>query len=225
MIHQFTHDFAKPRYWVDEKAARKNLLGRSTDDIDQQMDYQNARLAFRAIARNTDARTIIVGAIPPNVVCGNSLLPNKTPDGFSGMDGSEVLCAQGILNSFVLDWFVRMIVTANINMFYLYQLPVPRLTSGHKYFSDIVTRAAKLICTTPEFDELAVAAGLTSHHDGATDLAQRARLRAELDGLVAHLYGLTESDFAHILKTFPLVADPVKLAARNAFQNMENGIA
>ena len=32
MIHQFTHDFAMPRYWVDEKAARKNLLGRSIND-------------------------------------------------------------------------------------------------------------------------------------------------------------------------------------------------
>jgi len=105
------------------------------------MDYQKARLAFRAIARNTDARTIIVGAIPPNVFCGNSLLPNKTPDDSPGMNGTEVLFAQDVLNSFVLDWFIRLIVTANINMFYLYQLPLPRITTAQKYFSDIVTCA------------------------------------------------------------------------------------
>lgn len=28
-----------------------------------------------------------------------------------------------------------------------------------------------------------------------------------------NLYGLTEAEFAHILTTFPLVAEPVKLAA------------
>ena len=28
-------------------------------------------------------------------------------------------------------------------------------------------------------------------------------MRAELDGRVAHLYGLTEDEFRHILSTFP----------------------
>jgi len=79
-------------------------------------------------------------------------------------------------------------------------------------------RAAKLICTTPEFDALAkeVSAALKlppAAVKGVTDAAARARLRAELDGLIAHLYGLTESEFAHILTTFPLVAQPVKDAA------------
>jgi hypothetical protein len=44
-------------------------------------------------------------------------------------------------------------------MFYLYQLPVPRLTSSGKFFSDIVSRAARLICTTPEFDDERKAGG------------------------------------------------------------------
>jgi len=30
-------------------------------------------------------------------------------------------------------------------------------------------------------------------------------MRDELDALVAHLYGLSKDDYAHILKTFPLV--------------------
>ncbi|MDZ7622254.1 MAG: hypothetical protein U5O69_07730 [Candidatus Competibacteraceae bacterium] len=56
---------------------------------------------------------------------------------------------------------------------------------------------------------------------GATDPVERARLRAELDGLIAHLYGLTEAEFAHILGTFPLVAEPVKIAALNAYRDVE----
>ena len=38
-----------------------------------------------------------------------------------------------------------------------------------------------------------------------TDPAARQQLRDELDAIVAHLYGLTRDDFAHILTTFPLV--------------------
>ena len=82
----------------------------------------------------------------------------------------------------------------------------------------IVERAAKLICTTPEFDDLAKEVGLGSHKKGVTDPKVRAQLRAELDGMIAHLYGLTESEFAHILSTFPLVAEEVKSAAMEEFQ-------
>lgn len=43
------------------------------------------------------------------------------------------------------------------------------------------------------------------------------RLRAELDGIVAHVYGLTRAEFAHVLATFPLVAQAVKDAALAAY--------
>ena len=66
--------------------------------------------------------------------------------------------------------------------------------------------------------------GLKSHEYGATDASERARLRAELDGLVAHLYGLNEDEFAHILKTFPLVQDAVKVDAHNAFRRVAKGL-
>ncbi|MBS3916147.1 MAG: hypothetical protein KGZ31_00475 [Sulfuritalea sp.] len=88
----------------------------------------------------------------------------------------------------------------------------------------LLDRAARLTCTTPEFDALAKQVGLRDHHDGATDPAERARLRAELDGLVAHLYGLSESEFAHILAIFPLVDEAVKAAALNAYRDVGKGI-
>jgi hypothetical protein len=117
-----------------------------------------------------------------------------------------------------MDACIRQRVAANVNMFYVYQLPVPRLTEKDPAFAPIVSRAAKLICTTPEFDDLAREVGLGSHAEGITDPAARATVRAELDGLVAHLYGLTEDEFAYILTTFPLVAQPVKDAALEAFR-------
>ena len=219
MIHQFTHLFAEPKYWVDEKEARQALLGRKGIDEGQKLDYQNYRFAYRAIARNTDARSLIGTLIPSNVFCGNSL--NVAPP----KQGNQVtlfICA--VLNGFCVDFALRQMVSANINMFYIYQLPVPRLGVGDKYFNEIVERAAKLICTTPEFDELAQEVGLGSHKRGVTNEVERGKLRAELDGMIAHLYGLTEEEFAYILTTFPIVPEPVKVATINAYRDVERGL-
>ncbi len=60
--------------------------------------------------------------------------------------------------------------------------------------------------------------GLKSHKDGVTDPAGRLKLRAELDAIIAHLYGLTEEEFAHILSTFPIVAQEVKDATLEEFR-------
>ena len=55
---------------------------------------------------------------------------------------------------------------------------------------------------------------------GVTDPAERAKLRAELDGIIAHIYGLTEDEFAYVPSTFPLVAAPVKAAALAAYRDL-----
>ncbi|WP_392481925.1 Eco57I restriction-modification methylase domain-containing protein [Nostoc sp. C110] len=65
MIHQFNHKFDKPRYWIVEKEGRSAIIGRK-EDRGQKVDYQDYRLGFRKIARNTDARTMISTIIPPN---------------------------------------------------------------------------------------------------------------------------------------------------------------
>lgn len=215
MIHQFTHLYAQPRYWIDELEGRRAILGKNETDHGQILDYQHYRFAFRAIARNTDIRTLIVGLIPKNLFCGNSILVLCE---LHKISSNEIIFATAILNSFVLDFYVRQMVSANINMFFIYQLPVPRLTAGDKYFQDIVERAAKLICTTPEFDQLAQAVGIETHENGITDETERGHLRAELDGIIAHLYGLTEEEFTYILTTFPLVPQPVKQAALQAYR-------
>lgn len=56
-----------------------------------------------------------------------------------------------------------------------------------------------------------------SHKDGASDPNERVKLREELDGMVARLYGLSEAEFSHILGTFPIVAEAVKVAALGAY--------
>lgn len=218
MIHQFETGLTPTRYWVNQKAGRASVLGR-TADVGQTLGYQRYRFAHRSIARNTDSRTMIGSILPAGCYFGHSMNATKDP-----VDESQNLLIASMLNSFVYDYFLRQMVTANLTMFFIYQCPVPRITSADTQFASIVYRAARLICTTPEFDDLAKAVGLKSHRDGATDPAERARLRAELDGLVAHLYGLTETEFVHILGTFPLVPTAVKVDAHNAYRRVVNGL-
>lgn len=216
MMWQFENGYAEPRYWVDEKDGRATLLGKA-NEIGQKLEYQDYRLGFRAVAASTNERSLICTLLPARVFTGNSLLTSVQPDRHD-----ILLFLVAMMNSFVIDSAIRQKVSQNLNMFYIYQLPIPRLTSDDPVFSSIVTRTARLICTTPEFDDLAKEVGLKQHQ--YLELVERARLRAELDGLIAHLYGLTEAEFAHILTTFPLVPDPVKLAARNAFRDIEKGL-
>ena len=210
MIFQFTHLLSEPRYWVEEVKGRKALLGKRSDNK-QVLGYQKHRFAYRSIASSTNERSMICTIIPPSFT-GNSLNISES------LDHPIQLFCTGILNSFSVDWILRQKVSANINMFYVYQLPVPRYSAADTSFAPIVERAAKLICTTSEFDDLAREVGLRDHRDGVTDPKERARLRAELDGMIAHLYGMTEEEFAYILTTFPLVDQSVKDAALQAYR-------
>jgi hypothetical protein len=220
MIHQFTHQWEDAlRFWINERDARKALVGRGTTDNGQILGYQKYRFGIRAIGRTTDSRTLIVGPIPKETFCGNSILVVDRDLGIHrDFTNQEIVAVQALLNSLTLDYYIRQMVSANLNMFYIYQLPVPRISKGDAAFSEIVDRAARLICTTSEFDDLAKEVGLRSHTDGVTDPSERAKLRAELDGMVAHLYGLCEEEFIHILSTFPLVEQSVKDAALDAYR-------
>lgn len=218
MIYQFSHTFSEARYWIDEKKGRSAIIGRSPD-TKQKLDYQTYRLGFRDIARNTDHRTMISTIIPP-AFHGNKLPTVKVydEDGNRILENSQQLFLCAVWNSFVIDAMLRLKVTTTLNFFYIYSLPVPRLTEEDPVFAPIVERAAKLICTTPEFDDLAREVGLRDHTEGVTNEAERAKLRAELDGMIAHLYGLTEEEFVHVLSTFPLVQQSVKDAALEEFR-------
>jgi hypothetical protein len=218
MIHQYDIAHAKPRYWVDPDDARWVLLGREKDS-GQKLSYQKYRLAHRAIGRSTDERAMIAAMLPPMVLTGHSINIVESPE-----DSRDHLFLQACLNSFSFDYYLRQQVSANLTQYFIYQCPVPRLLAENENYTALVTRSSQLSCTTAEFDELAIEAGLRGHRDGATDPVERARLRAEIDGLVAHLYGLTDEEFLHMLATFPLVPEPVKVAAYNAFRDVARGL-
>lgn len=213
MMHQYTHTTDRtPRYWIDEASGRAGVLGQRGQDTGQRLDYEDYRLGFRDVARSTDERTLIATILPPKVFLGNTINYSAS------LSGELLLYLVACANSFVLDWIVRQKVSAHVNMFYFYQLPVPRLNANDPRALPLIQAAARLICTAPEFDDLAKLAGLRGWQDGVTDEAERAALRAELDGRVAALYSLSEAEYEHVLASFPLVKDTVKAAAMAALR-------
>jgi hypothetical protein len=213
MFHQFGYTTTQPKYWIEEREGRAALLGR-TPDNGQKLPYQKYRLAFRDVARTTDERTLIATVLRPNVFCPHTVSLEKD----AALPTKIRLYLVALLNSFVLDYLIRQRVSAHVSFFFIYQLPVPRLTEADLRFGPIVERAARLICTTPEYDALAAEVGLGDHSAGVTDTAERNKLRAELDGLVAHLYGLGEDELTHILGSFPLLAAAQREAVLSAYR-------
>jgi hypothetical protein len=128
------------------------------------------------------------------------------------------------LSKTVYTSFLHNSLSETIPRIYIYFCPSISLTRADRSFEKILDRTAKLICTTPEFDHLAAEVGLGSHINGISDEVQRAQLRAELDGIIAHLYNLTETEFAHILQTFPIVPEATKIMALNAYRDVERGL-
>ncbi|MBI3051934.1 N-6 DNA methylase [Candidatus Woesearchaeota archaeon] len=202
-IEQFTHQWREapiPRYKIYEKDILANL---KEDKI-----YHNGYwMAYRLIASSTNYRTLISTIVPPGYVCGNSIA-------IITLNNLKQLCfLAGVMNSFVIDYFIRQKVSANVNMFNFLETPVPRLNSG-KEFDAIVRKTAQLVCTTDEFSELkketGIAQGLTNEND-------RKWARAQLDAMIANIYGITKEEMKFILEQFPIVEQKQKELVLNNF--------
>jgi N-6 DNA Methylase len=219
-IQQFALRPGELRYWVKEEDGRAAILRRRPTK-NTRLSYQDYRLGYRSIARSTDQRTLVATVLPPDGFAGNTL--NVTDNTFTAQD---LLFLLALLNSFVVDFMLRLRVSTHVSMHSIYQLPVPRLTKDDAVFYPIARRAARLVCVTPAFEHLWKRAMHTpwSLASVATTFADRARTRAELDGLVAHLYDLTETQFTYLLATFSLVPEPIRVTTHNAYRDVERGL-
>jgi hypothetical protein len=169
------------------------------------------RIGICDVTSSVTVRSVLAAILPKEVGVGNSVntVVVVSPEGKAELNALVYLLT--ILNSFVFDYIMRFKIKLHLNQFILSQGPVPRLQSGNRFFDALVPRAARLTCTTPHFADLwqSVMGTPWEPPSGVTDPAARQRLRDEIDALVAHLYGLSRDDFAHILGTFPLVFPPV----------------
>ncbi len=248
-IHQFKYPFSEPRYWLNPgeasdsiRAMRLRAITRMCKaaeiDVDVKpgevkIDSSSYRVAFRDIARNTDERTMLAAILPPGVYCPDTIrlevvFRDEIREGelkcnLTSINNFERLAFLAALNSFALDFQVRQKVTTHVSLFLVYQLPIPRLTAKDPDFRSLVERAARLVGTAPEFDDLlreVFGKQATHQTHGVTDPQARLTLRAQIDALVARLYDLTTEEFQHILTTFPLVDESVKSQTLNTYREL-----
>jgi hypothetical protein len=221
MIGPFTAEAGAPRYWLEEDEARRALLGRKAD-VGQGLEYQGYRLGFRDGARSAAERPLVVALLPPGVFA-NDRLPTAVPrTSAGGVDLRSTLFLSAVLNSLVVGYLLRQRANSSVTFPVLSQVPVPHPEPASSPFSSLVELAARLTAVSAEFAGLWESAMGTFWFPppAATDPAERARLAAEIDGRVAHLYGLTEEELAHVLKTFPTIEEAGRTAVLAAYREL-----
>ena len=164
-------------------------------------------IAYRRIARSTDARTMI-STIVPKSGFGDSVFLLMPDVGLSATDASLVT---GNLNSFSFDFIARQkLHGTNLSWYLMEQLPFIAPddygcrfggTTAYQIVRDHVMR---LTYTAYDMRPFAQDVG----YDGEPftwDDEERRHLRARLDALYFHLYGLNKEDAEYVMETFPIV--------------------
>ena len=161
-------------------------------------------LGFRDIARPTDIRTVIASIVP---WAGYG---NKVPL-FVSHDTTAVTCLVANLNSMCLDFVARQkIQGTSLNLYIVEQIPVIAPDDYDRQFGSTTARdlvrdhVLRLTYTAHDMKPFARDLG----YDGQPfvwDEEERRHLRARLDALYFHLYGLSREDAGYILDTFPIV--------------------
>jgi hypothetical protein len=183
-------EVTRPRFWMPRTETEKRIGAWNFGWL----------VAYRDIARNTDERTLIATVIPFSATdyTLRLLFPNQSAPVISALVGNW--------NSFTLDYISRQKISGtHMSDYIAKQLPVlPPETYTPALLEEITPRVLELVYTAWDLAPFARDLG----YQGAPfpwDEERRARLRAELDGLYARLYGLSRDDFADILDQFPIV--------------------
>ena len=185
----------RPRYWVSQRAST----------VTQSLHYL---LAFKEITASTNVRTMIA-AVVPQVGCIDTL-PVLLPIN-DRLDALSAGCILGNLNSCCFDYVTRQKVQGtHIKLYILEQLPVIAPADYDRPFGATTARdlvkdhVLRLTYTSHDMAPFARDLGYEAH-PYPWDEEERRHLRARLDALYFHLYGLTREDAAYVLGTFPIV--------------------
>jgi len=207
--HSDSNYVVQPWYWVSQAAVAERI----SSDI-------GWFIAFRDITNSTNERTGIF-SILSNVGVGN----NAPCILFNSMQTSISVSMLANLNSIPFDFIVRKKVGgSHLNNFILEQLPVIPHTAYTQPLIDLIApRAIELTYTACDLepfaqdilDEIGTDAWNQWFPQNPIqnnrpqpfkwNAERRFQLRAELNAIYAHLYGITRDDLDYILGTFPIV--------------------
>lgn len=183
-IKQFIILPNKLEYVISKKTAEKKL-GNS---------YKKYRIAIRAVASSTNQRSLIGTLLPKNVTSINSLLSQKNVDTVSI---EEKIFYLGMLNSFVLDYVLRQLISMNINQIYLKQLPLPK-PEKIKDTENIIQISKELLKENKGYYEDLDTLVPGNEYQGKT----HNELIAELNARIMIDFNLTRSEVVTLMHTF-----------------------
>ena len=171
-------------------------------------------LGFKEITAPTNRRTVI-STLFPRAAFGNKtpvFLPvvGDTTDTTSAYkDCADLLAAN--LNSFALDFVARQKIHGQtLNLYIVEQLPVIAPNAYDRRFGAATARelvrdhVLRLTYTAHDMAPFARDLGYAGP-PFVWDEEERRHLRARLDALYFHLYGLDRDDAGYVLNTFPIV--------------------
>lgn len=154
-------------------------------------------LVWREIARNNDERTLITCLLPDVGIAHTAYIVE--------VGRGDKLLLQGALSSFALDYVARSKASgAHILSATLRQLPVPTPWALNAAAAVIRPIVLELSYTGWWLRDATVPDSYQSP-PFRWDPGRRRLLRAELDGLMFHLYGIERDDVDYIMETFPIV--------------------
>ena len=191
-----TNFFPRVQSWVAVSEAAKRLP-----------IHQRWVVGFRDITNATNERTMIA-TIAPWAGFGHTL-PLLVPD--PDISPTDAACLVANLNSLPLDHVTRLKLPGpHVTWYIVEQLPVIAPQDYDRAFGDLTARALvrdhvlRLTYTAHDLEPFARDLG----YEGDPfiwDPVERRQLRARLDALYFHLYGLSEDDADYILDQFPVL--------------------
>lgn len=182
-------------------------------------DRQFYRLGFRAIASDTNERTLIFSLLPKNCGFGHSMFANS-PKKYI-LENSQIthhkvshlrICfALGIFNSLIVDFIARGMIQINVSKTYLERIPLPQPSDTEILANDTYLSIAKnaLILQlyndkAGHFKELQEEFGILQNEIPKTSKLYN-ELKAKQDIAIAKLYGLDKEEFCYALESFKVL--------------------
>lgn len=156
------------------------------------------RILFRDVTNRTNSRTCIACLVPPKVFAINSAPSVIFPKG----DERDQAFVLGVMSSLPFDWLARRRVETHLSYFILNSLVMPRPTNRHlePRWQRAVELAARLAAVDDRYADFAEATGSAF---GPIAAATKSEMIAELDAVVAHLYGLERAELELMFEDFP----------------------
>lgn len=147
--------------------------------------FLRARPCYRDVAGPTNRLTLIAALLPAGVVSTHTVFCAR-----QHLGERDAWCLVGLLNSLMANYLVRLQVSTHVTTALMARLPVPRpapASTEHAALADL-------------------ASVLATRRDPEDDVETYARLNA----VAGRLYGLSSTEHAHLVSTFPLLPEGMR---------------